>query len=216
MNETDVLLILLAALGAAVVLLATIAIWRHQPLGRLHRGLRRVLEDEPQGVLASQHGRKGVAFNFMTKRIAVAWGAGSWGLVYEMRDLAGAQVIVDGQVAGFAYCGQARWPYHLVGGVRRRVSLRLIFDDLAYPDFVLELWRRGDTARRGAGTQEEALVEATYWLTRVASLLNRPNHSWWEPRPVAGVALEQPEQQPTAAIRKFQSFQELARKERAA
>jgi hypothetical protein len=54
------------------------------------------------------------------------------------------------------------------------VALRLVFDDLTHPDFVLDLWLPQDEGRRDELPPPEAIAEANRWLARIEALLRRP------------------------------------------
>jgi len=64
----------------------------------------------------------------------------------------------------------------------------LIFDDVANPDFDLDLWLAEDQDRKGALTAQEATQEANRWIARVEALLRRPPGRREAPPPPAPVA----------------------------
>lgn len=219
MHEMSWVLALLAATGVAVALMIGVARWRDDPSRRVRRGLRVILgADVPAVLIAPARGR-GVGFNFKSSQVAVAWSRGEWGFLYGLGELRGAEAIVDGQVVCFAYRGQGSRTLNRVAGPARRVALRLLFDDPAYPHFLLDLWRRADEGHPDALSPDEALAEAGRWLARIETLLNRPRHSWWETPPAAAPwprAAAKPELQVPAALRRANRFDDSRRDEHAA
>lgn len=192
MSHLPLLPALLTGLTTAEAFLVALAViaWRaNRPEARLYRGLRLMLGDHPQGAVVAPARGRGIGFDFAEQQIAVAWDDGAWGFLYHLQELDGVEVIVDGEVAAFAYRGQSRALRDSELSPSRQVALRLVFDDLDYPDFILELWRprsREDRRRHGhLPTAREALSTATFWRVRLESLLNHPNHSWWEASPLA-------------------------------
>jgi hypothetical protein len=173
MDEVTRLLALLGLAGIAVTLVAGIARWRNNESRRIRRGLKVVLKGTPHGFLAALGRGRGMGFNFTTNQIAVVWEAGAWGLVYALDELMGAEVIVDGLVVGRAHRGETRRALDAFDAAER-VALRLVFDDLAHPDFVLDLWLPQDEGRSDELPPDEAIAEANRWLARIEALLRRP------------------------------------------
>ncbi len=174
MDDVLRLLILLGIAGAALTLIGGVAIWFMDETRRIRRSLKRVLGGEAHAWLVA-HGRgRGVGFNLATNLIAVTWDAGAWCLIYRIDELIGCEVIADGQVAGRVYRGEARRALDSLGGAEQRVTLRMVFNDPAHPDFPLELWLPEDEDRRNGLLATEALAEANRWLARVEALLRRP------------------------------------------
>ncbi|HZZ30577.1 MAG TPA: hypothetical protein VFE10_01180 [Phenylobacterium sp.] len=173
MDELTRLLALLGFAGVAVTLLAGIARWRMNESRRIQRGLKAVLKGDLHGFLPALGRGKGMGFNFTTNKAAVVWDAGAWGLVYGLDELMGAEVIVDGLVVGRVHRGEQRKALEAFDAAER-VALRLVFDDLAHPDFVLDLWLPQDEGRRDELPPSEAIAEANRWLARIEALLRRP------------------------------------------
>ncbi|THD52231.1 hypothetical protein [Phenylobacterium sp.] len=173
MDEVTRLLALLGVAGVLVTLVAGIARWRMNEGRRIQRGLKTVLKGDLHGFLPALGRGKGMGFNFTTNRCAVVWDAGAWGLVYSLDELMGAEVIVDGLVTGRVHRGEARKALEAFDAAER-VALRLVFDDLAQPDFILDLWLPEDEGRRDELAPAEAIAEANRWLARIEALLRRP------------------------------------------
>jgi hypothetical protein len=173
MNEVTRLLALLGVAGVAVTILAGIARWRMNEGRRIKRGLKVVLKSQPHGFLAALGRGRGMGFNFTTNQVAVVWDAGAWGLIYALDELMGAEVIVDGLVVGRVHRGETRRALDAFDAAER-VALRLVFDDLAHPDFVLDLWLPEDEGRADELPPSEAIAEANRWLARIEALIRRP------------------------------------------
>jgi hypothetical protein len=174
MGEVVRLLLSLGVAGFALTLAGGGFIWSMNEDRRIRRSLARVL-GEPAHALLIAHGRgKGLGFNFTTNRLAVTWDAGGWCLVYRLEELTGAELAVDGQVLARVHRGEARRALDITTGADTQVRLRLIFDDIRHPDFVMELWLPEDDTRKDAMTAPEAVQEANRWIARVEAVLRRP------------------------------------------
>ncbi len=173
MDEVTRLLALLGLAGVAVTLVAGIARWRMNESRRIQRGLKAVLKGELHGFLPALGRGKGMGFNFTVNKVAVVWDSGAWGLVYALDELMGAEVIVDGLVTGRVHRGEPRKALEAFVALER-VALRLVFDDLSHPDFVLDLWLPEDEGLRDELPPAEAIAEANRWLARIEALLRRP------------------------------------------
>ncbi|RAK52372.1 hypothetical protein [Phenylobacterium deserti] len=173
MDEIARLLVMIVLAGVGLTLLGGAAVWYSEESRRIRRGLKHVLGGKPEAMLVAAGRGRGAGFSFPSGRLAVAWDAGTWCLVYRLEEVVGAELIVDGQVAGRVYRGEPRRAVDLFGGAEKLVRLRLIFDDPAHPDFDLDLWVAGDEARRKSATASEAMQEANRWLARTESILKR-------------------------------------------
>jgi hypothetical protein len=174
MSEVVRLLLLLGLSAVALTVMGGGAVWFRDEARRIRRGLKHVLKTEPHALLVARGRRRGVGFDFTTCRMAVAWDAGAWCLIYRLDELVGAELIVDGQVVARVHRGEARRALDMLTGADKEVRLRLVFDDAAHPDFDLELWLPADEGRRGALSAPEAVQEANRWLARVEAMLRRP------------------------------------------
>jgi len=183
MHELTRLLIVIGAAGVALTLLGAVVIWSRGETRRLRRGLTRILGAKPHGLLTAAGKGRAVGLNFANNTMAVAWDTGAWGLVYRLEELAGAEVVVDGQVAGRVQRGEGRRALDSVGGAAELVRLRLIFDDPAWPDFDLDLWTPDSAGRRGAPSAGEAIKEANRWLASTEAILKRAAARRFEPAP---------------------------------
>lgn len=174
MSEITRLLAILGVAGILTTALAGIARWYNDEGRQVRRGLRAILGGDTHGLLVARGRGRGVGFNFTSNQVAVAWDRGAWGLLYGLDELEGAEAIVDGQVLGRVRRGEPRRAVDILGGADRRVALRLIFNDVAHPDFLLDLWLPDDEGRRDELPPEDAIAEANRWLQRIEALFKRP------------------------------------------
>jgi hypothetical protein len=174
MNDVLRLLVLLVVAGAAVTLVSGLAIRASDEGRQVRRGLRIMLKGDTHGLLVARGRGRGMGLNFTNYLVAVAWDRGAWGLVYRLDELMGAEAIVDDQVVARVHRGEARRASDVMGGATQRVALRLIFNDVSHPDFLLDLWLPQDEGRRDALTPAEAVEEANRWLARLEALFRQP------------------------------------------
>ena len=174
MDEVARLLVLLGVAGAALTLLGGVAIWRMDEGRRTQRGLKVMLKGDTHGLLVARGRGRGIGFNFTTNQVACSWDQGAWGLIYELDELIGVEAIADDQVVARVFRGETRRALDSLGGAERRVALRLAFNDVSHPEFVLDLWLPTDEGRRDALEPEEALEECNRWLGRIEALFRRP------------------------------------------
>lgn len=174
MTDMARLFLLLGIAGAAVTFLGSLAHWFLDEPRRIRRALRRVLKADPEAMVLAQGRGRGAGFSFQTGLAAVAWDRGNWCLIYRIDELTGAELIVDGQVAARVYRGEPRRALEQRVSSADQVTLRLTFDDPRNPDFNLDLWLRGDEARRDDWSPQAAIQEANRWLARAEAILRRP------------------------------------------
>lgn len=199
MGEVLRLLLSLGLAGVALTIAGAGFIWSMNETRRVRRSLARVL-GEPAHAELIAHGRgKGVGFNFSTNQMAVCWDAGGWCLVYRLEELIGAELAVDGQVLARVHRGEARRALDITSGADTQVRLRLIFDDMRHPDFVMDLWLPEDDTRKDAMTAPEAVQEANRWIARVEAVLRRPTPRRDPPLPEAAPPPRPPVSAPIAA-----------------
>ena len=192
MDDVLRLLLMLAVAGGALTLLGGVAIWMRDETRCVRRGLKRILRGEPHALVTAPGTGRGAGFNFTTNEVAVAWDAGAWGLIYRVDELMGAEAVIDGQVAARVHRGESRRALDILGDAEKLVRLRLIFDDAAHPDFLLDLWTVKEAGRKGAYTAIEASEEANRWLARVDAILRRPVPVRGRPAPVPPADAEAP------------------------
>lgn len=174
MSDLARLLLLLGFAGLVVTLGGSVAIWWMEESRRIRRALKKVLGAEAEALIIAQGRGRGAGFTFRTGLAAVTWDAGGWCLVYRIDELEGAEILVDGMVAARAFRGEPRRPLDQVPQEASRVTLRLIFDDPAHPDFDLDLWVAGEDEGRPDASPKAAAKEANRWMARAEAILRRP------------------------------------------
>ncbi|MFN3514038.1 MAG: hypothetical protein ACK41C_13400 [Phenylobacterium sp.] len=174
MDELARLLLLLGFAGVVVTLGGSAVIWFMAEERRLRRALAKVLGAKPDAVVLALGRGRGAGLALQSGRAAVAWDSGGWCLVYRLDEIAGAEILLDGEVVARAYRDEPRRALDRATEVAGQVTLRLVFDDPAHPDFDLDLWVAGDEARRAGASPRAALQEANRWLARIEAILRRP------------------------------------------
>ncbi|MBU4434410.1 MAG: hypothetical protein KKC14_08360 [Alphaproteobacteria bacterium] len=174
MSELARLLLLVALAGSAVTFMGSAAIWFMDDDRRVRRALRHVLRGEPEVLILARGRGRGAGFSFATGLAAVAWDSGAWCLIYRIDELMGAELLIDGQVAGRVFRGEPRRALDQVAPQASQITLRLVFDDPRHPDFGLDLWMPGDAQRRESRSPADAVQEANRWLARCEAIVRRP------------------------------------------
>jgi hypothetical protein len=192
MGEVLRSLILIALAGAAATLvIGALAFVAAEPR-RLRRAFAKVLEGPPDAMLIAHGQGRAAAFSFAAGRIAVAWNAGAWCLVYGLDELIGAELALDGEVAARVIRGEPRRALDRVGGAVNEVALRLLFDDPQHPDFELELWPTSARRAGAPGRAAEAISEANRWLARIEAVLRRSGVAVVRPAPATAMVRPAP------------------------
>ena len=115
---------------------------------------------------------QGAALGLDARKIAILRGFNDGGLVFELDELVGVELIFDGQVAARAFRGEDRRALDHIDPDVGRVMLRLVFDDLRDPEFELELWSVDDPAKPGQDGPA-AVQAARRWFARLEAVLRR-------------------------------------------
>jgi hypothetical protein len=199
MSELARLLLLVALAGSAVTFMGSAAIWFMDEDRRVRRALRHVLRGEPEVLILARGRGRGAGFSFATGLAAVAWDSGAWCLIYRIDELMGAELLIDGAVAGRVFRGEARRALDQVAPQASQISLRLIFDDPRHPDFDLDLWMPGDAQRRESSSPAAAVQEANRWLARCEAIVRRPQPPRSAPVPPAQAPAPAPPLEPVPA-----------------
>ena len=174
--------------GSATTLLAGLWAWWNEEDRRLRRIARRVLGGPPDAAIIARGRNSAAAFRLASDEVLVMRHGGASALLYPMRLLVGAELIVDGEVVARAVQGEARRALDRIATEARRVSLRLIFDNAAHPDFDLDLWLPEDGLRRDAKPPAVAIQDARGWLARAEAILRRPEVASHRQDPIPAVA----------------------------
>ncbi|MBV9995302.1 MAG: hypothetical protein JO127_08815 [Caulobacteraceae bacterium] len=193
MSELLRLVLLIALAGAALTFLAALAAWSMAEERRLARAFRRVLGQPPDAFLVAYGYGKGAAISLAGGRMAVAWSAGGWCLLYGLGELLGAELTLDGQVVARVRRGATRKALDRAARPDAEVRLRLLFDDPLHPDFELELWPPGRPSRAAPPQASAALAEGNRWLGRIEAVLRRTGLGVRRPEPAPSPAAEEAE-----------------------
>src|SRR6516165_9471506 len=103
MNQIGPFLLLIGVAAVALAGLGAVVGWYNEQGRRIRRGLRHVLKGETHALIIAPGRGRGAGFNFTRNTMAVAWDSGGWCLIYQMDELLGIELIIDGQVAARAY-----------------------------------------------------------------------------------------------------------------
>lgn len=167
------LLLLLGVAGSALTFLGSGAAWWFEEDRRLKRLVRRALGGEPDAAIVARGRNTAAGFRLASDQIVVMRAGGANALLYPLRALVGAELIIDGQVVARAVRDEPRRALDQVAGAPTQVTLRLVFDDPRHPDFDLELWQVRDILRRDTLVPVAAIQEARSWLARAEAILRR-------------------------------------------
>ena len=172
MHQALQALLLLVLGGGAVTALARAAVYWFEPARRVERRLRKVLGGPPDAIVVGPATGQGVALRVDEGRIAIMRGIHDAGLVFELHELVGAELIFDGHVAARAFRGEQRRPLDRIDPEVSRVTLRLVFDDVRDPDFEMEVWSLGHIPRPG-WDGPTAVQSARKFFARAEALVRR-------------------------------------------
>jgi hypothetical protein len=170
-HAVRVLLLLLVG-GAAMTALAAATVWWLEPSRRIARVLQRALGGPADHLVVSPARGQGAGLRLEENRIAVVRDFADPGLVFDLDELVGAELIFDGQVVARAFRGEGRRPLDRIDPEVSRVMLRLVFDDVRDPEFELELWNAADLPRPGQDGPA-AVQAARKWFARLEAVLRR-------------------------------------------
>ena len=166
-------LLIFCALAAAATVLAAWASWWFEPGHRTLRALNRRLEASAEVVALAPSRGQGVALRITDSRIALVRGLGDIGLVFDLNELVGVELIFDAQVAARMFRREGRRPLDQVAPQAASVTLRLIFDDMRDPEFELELLKPSDLTLRRPPNPDIMVQEGRRWFTRLEAVLRR-------------------------------------------
>lgn len=169
--EQAVRVFLLVLIGGAVMTgCAGAAVWWLEPSRRVGRLLTRALGGFTDAMVIGPALGQGAALRLDEAKLAIIRGFGDPGLVFELHELVGAELILDGQVVARAFRGEGRRPLDRIDPEVAKVMLRLVFDDVRDPEFELMLWNAADAQRPGQDGQA-AVAAARKWFARMEAVL---------------------------------------------
>jgi hypothetical protein len=174
MDKRLLYLLLIGLAGAVGMAMVALAAWWLEPGQRVARRLRLGLAGAPEVLTTAPARGQGAALAIDERKLAVVRGPGDLGLVYDLDELVGAELIFDGAVVARASRGDGRRPLDQVAPSVSRVTLRFVFDDPRDPDFEFELYAPDDALRRDDPGPDAAVLVARRWFARLEAVLRRP------------------------------------------
>ncbi len=172
MDHLARVLLLLLAGGSVITALAAGAVWWLNPSRQIARTLVRALNGPPDSIVVAPARGQGAGLRLDESKIAVVRDFGDPGLIFELDELIGAELIFDGQVCARAFRGEGRRALDRIDPDVSKVMLRLVFDDVRDPEFELELWSAADLPRPGQDGPA-AVQAARKWFARLEAVLRR-------------------------------------------
>ncbi|MFN3229451.1 MAG: hypothetical protein ACK41P_06330 [Asticcacaulis sp.] len=148
--------------------------WWLEDTRRMRRTLAKALGKLPDAeVMDFTHG-KAAALDFTRGDLAVLWDRSGNGLVFGFDEIEGAELIIDGKVVGRSQRGENRRVLDETFSGASRVVLRLMFDDVRYPELELEVFGP-DLVHRQPGASADAAVKlGRKWLSHIDAVIRRP------------------------------------------
>jgi hypothetical protein len=165
-------LLLLVAVGCLLTAGVAAFNWWQEPQRRVGRALRAVLDGPVDAIAVAALRGQGAALRVSDGKIAVVRDFTDRGLVFDLDELIGAELIFDGQVAARVFRGEQRLALNNIAPLARRVALRLVFDDLRDPEFMLELWSEQNGPAEDPGAAH-AVAAARAWFARAEAVVRR-------------------------------------------
>ena len=162
-----VLLVALAAAALATLTLATA--WWMEPGRRLRRALKKTLGGPADAEALSPAEGRAAALDFDAAQVVILWRSGAHGLVFDVDEVEGGEIIVDGHLVARVRRGAPRKTLDINVPDAERVVLRLMFEDRAHPEFELSLWNANLAAQ--TGSPGEAMRLGRRWLSHLDALL---------------------------------------------
>jgi hypothetical protein len=172
MPQVARVVLLLIAAGALLTVVVAIVNWWLEPHRRIGRALRAVLDGPVDALATAPLQGQGAALRVSDGKIAIVRSFADPGLVFDLDELIGAELIFDGQVAARVFRGEQRLALNNIAPQARRVTLRLVFDDLRDPEFLLELWNEHNGPPDDPAAAH-AIAAARAWFTRAEAVVRR-------------------------------------------
>ncbi len=170
--------------GTAAITAAALAYrWWMEPA----RLTRRILAARLGGgldalVMASDRGQ-GIALRVTPPGIAVLRGPGDRGLAFGFEELIGVELMINGDVRARAFRDEPRRPLDITRVRLEHLAIRLVFDDLRYPEFELCLRDMGQEGADQADRSAAALDSARRMFAHLEAVLRQNGGAAISPRP---------------------------------
>ena len=165
-------LLLLVAVGCLLTAGVAAFNWYNEPHRRVARALRTVMGGPVDAMAIAALQGQGAALRVSDGKIGVLRDFNDRGLVFDLDELMGAELIFDSQVTARVFRGEQRLALNNIAPMARRVALRLVFDDLRDPEFLLELWSERYGAPEDPGAAH-ATAAARAWFARAEAVVRR-------------------------------------------
>ncbi|MDC7675034.1 hypothetical protein [Asticcacaulis machinosus] len=170
-------LIILSAAGIAILLILY-RVWnsRVEQPKKLEDELNEALDGTRPDVQALEPVRRAAcAIAYNLNRVVIVREFGKIPTrIYPMRELMGIEIFVDSKVVARVL---RSGPHKMLDDIApqvNRVTMRLIFDDPARPDFELVLWDPNDSLTARAEGPRGAMETARRWFYHVEAVIRRP------------------------------------------
>jgi hypothetical protein len=173
MRDVLGVIVLISAFALAAMAVGAMAAWRLEPGRRTLRALSRVLGAAPEAAAIAAPRGQGLGIRVSDGHLAVVRGPGDRGLIYDLDELYGVELIFDGQVAARMHRGEPRRALDQIFPQAARVIVRLVFDDLRDPEFELELLAPADFSGRSPPDPQMAVQEGRRWFARLEAVIRR-------------------------------------------
>lgn len=173
MGEFARTIVILAVAGLAVSGVGSWALWWNEEARRLRRLVDRTLGGPADGFIVATGRNAAAGFRLSAEKMVVMSRGGADAVLYPLDKLEGAELMIDGAVAGRVFRGEPRRAVDKIDGAPTEVSLRLVFADARHPDFELELFHIEDLKRKRALVPAHAIREGRSWLARVEAIVRQ-------------------------------------------
>jgi hypothetical protein len=191
LDSTPRFLILFTLGAVAITAAAMIHGWWMEPARRSRRVLAARLGGGLDAIALASHRGEGIALRISPPGIAVLRGPGDRGLAFGFEELLGVELMVNGEVRARVFRGESRRPLDVTRMTLEHLALRLVFDDLRYPEFELRLLEPDDAVEGSS----QVLDGARRMFAHLEAILRQPRT---EPAPAAVTASPAPPPGPAA------------------
>lgn len=185
MGETFGVILAIALIAAFLTTVFFFLTWWMESERRLRRAMRNALAGEPDMLAMAPSEGKAAGLDLTHNQLAALWNRGAIGLVFDLEEIDGAEIIVDGHVVNRVRRHFGRREMDVLVEDAETVILRLLFNSPLCPEFEISLWRahwtldipaqpaRGPAASGSprAGTASEGLRQGRRWLAHIEALI---------------------------------------------
>jgi len=160
--------------GAVGITAAALAVrWWAEPARRTRRILAARLGGALDALVMASDRGQGIALRVTPPGIAVLRGPGDRGLAFGFEELLGVELMVNGEVRARAFRGEPRRTLDVTRLRLEHLALRLVFDDMRYPDFELGLREVGHAAADPDAAGMQALDSARRMFAHLEAVVRQ-------------------------------------------